>query len=189
MKIELIIGSTRPGRVGPQITTWVADNLPKKPGIEYEIVDIKDWKLPIFDEAIHPSMNQYQHKHTKAWSQKIKQAGAYIFLTPEYNAGYPASLKNAIDYLYHEWQNKPLMIISYGISGGTTASAHLRQVAERLKMKVTTTSPAFVIDKDMSDDNGQIKDITNTFRPYEAKLQEATEQLFSIMAQSETIPE
>jgi NAD(P)H-dependent FMN reductase len=181
MKIELIIGSTRPGRVGPQIATWVVDNLPKKPGLDYEIVDIKDWGLPIFDEAAHPSINQYQHKHTKAWGAKVSEADAYIWLTPEYNAGYPASLKNAIDYLYHEWQNKPLMIISYGIGGGTSASAQLRQVGERLKMRLTETSPAFVVNKDISDDNGQIKDVKSAFKTYQENLHQVSEQLFRLI--------
>ena len=131
MKIHIIIGSTRPGRVGPQIAQWLISNLSIDTNGEYEIVDIADFKLPIFDERIHPSLNQYEHTHTKTWSQKIKSADAYIFLTPEYNAGYPASLKNAIDYLYHEWQDKPVMIASYGVGGGPTASAQLRQVAER----------------------------------------------------------
>jgi NAD(P)H-dependent FMN reductase len=189
MKIELIIGSTRPGRVGPQIAEWVVDSLPKKTGIDYEVVDIKDWELPMFDEAIHPSMNQYKHDHTKNWSKKINEAGAYIFLTPEYNAGYPASLKNAIDYLYHEWRAKPLMIVSYGINGGTTASAQLKQVAERLKMKITTTSPAFIVNKDVTDDNGQITDIKDAFKRYEATLLEAIEQLFDIIDKSETKPD
>ena len=181
MKIELIIGSTRPGRVGPQIAKWVVDNLPDKSGIDYEIVDIKDFELPMFDEPIHPSMNQYHHDHTKVWSQKVREADAYIFLTPEYNAGYPASLKNAIDYLYQEWQTKPLMIISYGINGGPSASAQLKQVAQRLKMQITSTSPAFIVNKDVLDDNGHIRSIKDTFKPYEISLHEAIEQLFIIL--------
>ena len=186
MKIELIIGSTRPGRVGPQIAIWIVDNLPKKSGIDYEIVDIKDWDLPIFDEAVLPSINQYQHEHTKAWGAKVREADAYIWLTPEYNAGYPASLKNAIDYLYREWQNKPLMIVSYGIGGGTSASAQLRQVAERLKMRLSETSPAFVVNKDISDDNGQIKDINNIFKTYQEDLHQASEQLSRLIDETTT---
>jgi NAD(P)H-dependent FMN reductase len=181
MKIQLIIGSTRPGRVGPQVAKWVIDNLSQNSGIDYEIIDINNWDLPIFNEAIHPSQNQYQHAHTKAWSSKISEGDGYIFLTPEYNAGYPASLKNAIDYLYHEWQGKPLMIISYGIGGGTSAAAQLRQVAERLKMRLTEISPALIVNKDISDDNGQIKDINNTFKSYQENLRQASEQLLKLI--------
>lgn len=181
MKIQLIVGSTRPGRVGPQIAKWIIDNLPIQPGIDYETIDIKDWDLPMFDESIHPSMNQYQNEHTKAWSRKISEGDGYIFLTPEYNAGYPASLKNAIDYLYHEWRGKPLMIISYGIGGGTSASAQLKQVAERLKMRLTETSPSLIVNNDISDDKGQVKDINNTFKSYQENLRQASEQLFKLI--------
>jgi len=153
------------------------DHLSADPRAEYEIIDISDFKLPIFDEPIHPSMNQYEHAHTKVWSQKIKEADAYIFLTPEYNAGYPASLKNAIDYLYHEWAQKPVMIASYGVGGGPTASSQLRQVAERLKMHPVDTSPAFTISKDMSGEDGQIKNINEAFEPYVANLKIAAEEL------------
>jgi len=124
-------------------------------------------------------MNQYKNEHTKVWSQKIKEADAYIFLTPEYNAGYPAALKNAIDYLYHEWAQKPVMIVSYGVGGGPTASSQLRQVAERLKMITVETSPAFTITKDMTGDNGQIKNISESFKPYAGNLQIAFEELLN----------
>jgi NAD(P)H-dependent FMN reductase len=180
MKIQLIIGSTRPGRVGPQIANWIIANLPERLETEYEIVDLADQKLPLFDEAMHPSMNQYAHNHTKAWSAKIKEADAYIFLTPEYNAGYPASLKNAIDYLFHEWTTKPVMIVSYGVQGGGGASAQLRQVVERLKMQPTAVSPALAISRDMSGEDGQIKDINEAFKPYVLSLYEAAEELITI---------
>jgi NAD(P)H-dependent FMN reductase len=179
MKVQIIIGSTRPGRVGPQIASWMVDNLPKQDNTTYEIVDIADWNLPLFDEPVHPSMNQYAHDYTKAWSQKIKEADAYIFLTPEYNAGYPAALKNAIDYLYHEWTDKPVMIVSYGVGGGPTASAQLRQVAERLKMHPVDTSPAFTITREMTGEDRQIKNIDEAFKPYVANLQLAVEELIN----------
>lgn len=176
MKIHIIIGSTRPGRVGPQIAKWMVGNLPKNSDIEYEIVDIAEYGLPLFDEPMLPSMNQYKYNHTKIWSKKIKEADAFIFLTPEYNAGYPAPLKNAIDYLHDEWVNKAVMIASYGVRGGTTASAQLHQVAERLKMRPTKTSPAFAIGRDKTA-NGQIKDITESFNTYTPTLMAAGEEL------------
>jgi NAD(P)H-dependent FMN reductase len=153
------------------------ENLPKSKSVEYEIIDITKWNLPMFNESIHPSMNQYEHSHTKEWSQKIKQADGYIFLTPEYNAGYPASLKNAIDYLYHEWGQKPVMIVSYGVGGGTTASSQLRQVVQRLKMVPTDTSPAFTVTKEMSGSDGQIIDISKSFEPYVGNLQIGAKEL------------
>jgi NAD(P)H-dependent FMN reductase len=179
MNVQIIVGSTRPGRVGPQISDWIKNSIPDKPNTTYEIIDIADWKLPIFDEPIHPSMNQYQNAHTKAWSKKIKDGDAYIFLTPEYNSGYPAALKNAIDYLFHEWTDKPTMIVSYGVGGGPTASAQLRQVAERLKMRLVETSPAFTITRDMSGEDGQIKNISEAFKPYLANLLVAVDELLN----------
>ncbi|GAC1390901.1 MAG: hypothetical protein NVSMB46_01660 [Candidatus Saccharimonadales bacterium] len=177
MNIHIIIGSTRPGRVGPQIAQWMYENLSLGSNHHYEIIDIEDYGLPMFNEPIHPSLHQYQFDYTKRWSHKIEQADGYIFLTPEYNAGYPSSLKNAIDYLYQEWLHKPAMIVSYGTKGGTSASSQLRQVLERLKMKVTMTSPAFNVNNDMSDENGQIKDIALTFQQYHTTIKEAESEL------------
>ncbi len=181
MKIQLIIGSTRPSRVSPQIAEWMIKNLPKVDGVEYEVIDLAEVNLPLLDEAAHPMVQQYQHDHTKAWSETIKQANGYIFLTAEYNAGYPASLKNAIDYLYHEWIGKSVMVVSYGVGGGTTASAQLHQVAERLKMRITEISPAFAIPNDIKDANGQIKDIDINFEPYVAGLRDGAEQLIELV--------
>ncbi len=177
MKIQIIIGSTRPGRVGPEIAEWMIENLPQHSSTTYEIIDLAKNILPLFNEPIHPSRGEYKHDHTKQWSEKIKQADAYIFLTPEYNAGYPASLKNAIDYLYHEWIDKPVMIVSYGVGGGPSASAQLRQVAERLKMRTTKINPQFTITRDMSGEDGQLKDISTDFEPYVSTLKEAGEEL------------
>jgi NAD(P)H-dependent FMN reductase len=180
MKIQIIIGSTRPGRVGPQIAQWVLATMPKEEQISYEIVDIADYHLPLFDEPKHPSTGEYSKEHTKVWSKKINEADAYIFVTPEYNAGYPASLKNAIDFLYHEWTAKPALIVSYGIRGGQGASAQLKQVLERLKMKPTELSPAFSVSADMHDEAGQIKNISESFESYEAEIKNANEQLLKI---------
>jgi NAD(P)H-dependent FMN reductase len=137
--------------------------------------------LPMFDESVLPMMQQYAHDHTKAWSEKVKPASGFIFLTPEYNAGYPASLKNAIDYLYHEWVGKSVMVVSYGVGGGTSAAGQVRQVAERLKMRITETSPSMSIPNDMKDENGQIKDIDSNFKQYAAVLESATRELIELI--------
>jgi NAD(P)H-dependent FMN reductase len=180
MKIQLIIGSTRPGRVGPQIADWLVANLPTQKLTEYEIIDIADYNLPLFDEPAHPSMNQYTKAHTKAWSRKIKEADGYIFLTPEYNASFPAALKNAIDFLFHEWTGKPVMIVSYGVHGGHGASTHLRDVVELLKMRPTDLSPALTLTRGMSGEDGKIKNISEAFEPYLAMLKEAGDELLAV---------
>jgi NAD(P)H-dependent FMN reductase len=185
MKIQLIIGSTRPGRIGPQVADWLLNQIPKTEGLSYEVVDILTWELPLFDEPMLPMMHQYKHDYTKAWSEKISEADGYIFLTSEYNAGYPASLKNAIDYLSQEWTDKPVMIASYGYSGGASASAQLKQVAERLKMVPTEISPAMSFTQDMFGEDYRLKDLDTNFADYVKSIQEAAKQLATLVDEAQ----
>jgi NAD(P)H-dependent FMN reductase len=187
MKIQFIIGSTRPTRVGPQIASWMIEHMPHDPSVEYEIIDLVDFDLPLFNEPVHPVHNSYTYDHTKNWSQKIHQGDAFVFLVPEYNAGYPAALKNAIDYLFHEWQNKPVMIASYGAKGGPSASSQLRTVVERLTMRPTPTSPAFTISRE-SGETGHIKDIAASFAPYVVELEAAGRELIELVATPQVQP-
>jgi len=106
IKLAIIIGSTRPGRKAEAVARWVHEIAKKRSDAEFEIVDIKDFDLPLLDEPIPPSMGQYSHPHTKAWATKIASFDGYVFVTPEYNHGTSGALKNAIDYLYREWNNK-----------------------------------------------------------------------------------
>jgi NAD(P)H-dependent FMN reductase len=177
MKIQLIIGSTRPGRVGPQIADWILKQLPVTTETTCELIDLNGFNLPLFDEPALPSMSQYTHDYTKKWSQKIKEGDAYIFLTPEYNAGYPAALKNAIDYLYHEWTDKPVLIVSYGAHGGLSAQAQLLQVAERLKMKPVPLRPAFTITPEITAEDRTIANIDQSFAQYAQSVKTAVAQL------------
>src|SRR5665213_1751940 len=177
MKVQVIIGSTRPSRMGKQFADWLIENLPKYPDIEFEVVDLVDVGLPLLDEPHQAAQNKYQNNHTKVWSKIISQGNGYIWLTPEYNAGYSAALKNAIDYLYSEWNDKPIMIVSYGVSGGTTASAQLRQVAERLKMKVVEQAPAIKLPYESIDETGKIKDINDKLKDYLPDLKTASDEL------------
>ena len=179
MKIQLIIGSTRPNRTGPSVAKWLMENLPEVTGIEYETIDLVEYNLPLLDEPFLPSMLQYQNDHTKKWSKKINEGDGYIFLTAEYNAGYPAALKNAIDYLYHEWAAKPVLIVSYGIGGGTGAASQLRQVVERLKMRPTKESLQITITKDMRTDDQQLKDINSDLGSYVSDLKKNIKELIA----------
>ncbi len=187
MKIQLIIGSTRPNRLGPQIASWMIKHMPHDPSVEYETIDLVDFDLPLFNEPVHPVHNSYTYEHSKNWSQKILQGDAFVFLTPEYNAGYPAPLKNAIDYLFHEWRNKPVMIASYGVKGGPSASSQLRAVAQRLTMRPTPTSPAFNILRE-SGESGQIKDIEASFAPYVMDIETAGQELIELATAPQVQP-
>lgn len=178
MKIQIILGSTRPGRISPQIAQWVLSRLPKKPGITYELVDIAEYDLPLFNEPMHPMTGQYSHSHTNKWSEKITEADGFIFITAEYNGGMPTSLKNAIDYLYREWTTKPAMIVSYGVQGGIGAASQLRQAFTVLKIKASGAA-ALTITREMYGEDGQLKNPDTDFKPYEGALSETAEELLA----------
>ena len=135
VKLKIISGSSRPGRFNDQVVTFVADCAKEFAGIELEVLDLATINLPFLDEAKPPMMRDYAHAHTKAWSAKIDEADAFIMVTPEYNHSYSPVLKNAIDYLFQEWNYKPVSFVSYGsLAGGSRAVEHLRAVAAELKM-------------------------------------------------------
>ncbi len=134
IKVAVIIGSTRPGRKGAAVAKWVYDIAKNRSDAEYELVDIKDFNLPVLDEPVPPAMGQYSQEHTKIWSQKIASFDGYIFVTPEYNHSTSGALKNAIDYLYKEWNNKAAGFVAYGSAGGTRAVEHLRLIMAELQI-------------------------------------------------------
>lgn len=140
-RIGLIIGSQRTPRAGPQIARFVQRTIKDtKPSVELSLIDLVDWNLPLFNEPGIPSRifsaEEYRHPHTQRWSREIASYDGYVFVTPQYNWGYPASLKNALDYLFNEWKGKPAMIVSYGGHGGNKAAAQLKQVCQGMRMKV-----------------------------------------------------
>ncbi len=118
-RLQTIITSTRPGRVGPSVAKWFDLAARDHGGFDVELVDLADFNLPVFDEPVHPMRQQYQHEHTKRWSASVKQADAFVFVMPEYNYGVPPSLVNALNFLVLEWNYTPAGFVSYGgISGG-----------------------------------------------------------------------
>ncbi|ADJ29377.1 NADPH-dependent FMN reductase [Nitrosococcus watsonii] len=134
IKIAVIIGSTRPERVGESVARWVYDIAEQRSDAEFELVDLKELDLPLLDEPAPPSMGQYSQPHTKAWAAKVASFDAYVFVTPEYNHGTPGALKNALDFVYAEWNNKAAGFVSYGSAGGARAVEQLRLVASELQM-------------------------------------------------------
>jgi NAD(P)H-dependent FMN reductase len=133
-RIAIILGSTRPGRNGEAVANWVLDIAKQRTDAEYELVDIADFELPHLDEVAPPSLGQYAQPHTKAWAEKIASFDGYVFVTPEYNHSTSGALKNAIDFLYTEWNNKAAGFVSYGSVGGTRAVEHLRLVMGELQV-------------------------------------------------------
>ncbi|KAL2066648.1 hypothetical protein VTL71DRAFT_2720 [Oculimacula yallundae] len=145
-KIAIIIGSTRPNRIGDQVSALIQSILTSAntdPSYTLHLVDIAAFNLPVFNEAIMPAMvpaqGEFAHQHSKDWNAEIAKYSAYVFVTAEWNFGLPGGTKNAIDYLYHAWIGKPVMIVSYGIMGGTAASDSLKGTLAGMHMKVVET--------------------------------------------------
>jgi len=133
--LQVIVASTRKGRQGPLIAQWFVERVKQHGKFEVELVDLQAVNLPMLDEPNHPRLRQYQHAHTKAWSATISRADAFAFVTPEYNYGSPPALVNALDYLFHEWQYKPVGFVSYGgVSGGTRSAQMTKSIVSALKM-------------------------------------------------------
>ena len=134
ISVAIIVGSTRPGRKAEAVARWVLELAQKRSDAEFELVDIKDFNLPLLDEPVPPSLGKYTQPHTKAWSAKIDTFDAYVFVTPEYNHATSGALKNAIDFLYHEWVNKAAGFVGYGGAAGVRAVENLRLVMGELQV-------------------------------------------------------
>jgi NAD(P)H-dependent FMN reductase len=134
IKVAILIGSTRPGRKGEAVARWVYEIAQKRNDAEFEIVNLNDFNLPLLDEPLPPSLGQYSQPHTKTWAAKINTFDAYVIVTAEYNHSVPGALKNAIDYLYAEWNNKAAGFVSYGSAGGARAVEHLRIVMAEVQV-------------------------------------------------------
>src|SRR5436853_7539881 len=132
IKLGIILGSTRPNRNGEAVAKWVYQIARKRSDAEFELVDIKDFNLPLLDEPVPPSLGQYTKEHTRVWAAKIDSFDAYVFVTPEYNHGTSGALKNAIDFLFKEWNNKAAGFVGYGSAGGARAVESLRLVMGEL---------------------------------------------------------
>ncbi|GAA0700484.1 hypothetical protein GCM10010193_64060 [Kitasatospora atroaurantiaca] len=134
LKIGIILGSTRPNRNGAQVAKWVLDTASRRVDAEFELIDLRDHPLPHLDEPLPPSLGRYQNEHTRQWADKIASLDGFVIVTPEYNHGIPGVLKNALDFLYAEWNNKAVGFVSYGGVGGVRAVEQLRLVAGELQM-------------------------------------------------------
>jgi NAD(P)H-dependent FMN reductase len=133
-RIAITIGSTRPGRNGQTVAEWLFDIASQRSDADYELIDIADYHLPHLDEAAPLSLGQYTQPHTLAWARTIDSFDEYVFVTPAYNRSTSGALKNAIDFLYAEWNNKAAGFVSYGSAGGTRAVEHLRLVMAELQV-------------------------------------------------------
>jgi NAD(P)H-dependent FMN reductase len=140
--IKVIIGSTRQGRFSEKPAQWIFQEAKKLPGVDVELLDLREYPLPLFDSPVPPSMAQgkYENEIVERWAHKINEGDAFIIVTPEYNHGYPAVLKNAMDVIYPEWNRKPVGFVSYGSAMGARSVEQLRQVAVELQMAPMRTA-------------------------------------------------
>ena len=135
LNLQVILASTRAGRQGKAVADWFLEIARNFDGFNVELVDLAEVDLPLFDETVHPRLAQYEHAHTKAWSEIVRRADAFVFVTPEYNFGTPPALSNALVYLQREWAYKPVGFVSYGgVSGGTRGVQMTKQLVTSLKM-------------------------------------------------------
>lgn len=133
-KIGIIVGSTRPGRNAEAVAHWVYESAAQRTDAEFEIVDLLDYKLPVLDEAYPATFGNYTQPHTKAWAEKIASLDGFVIVTGEYNRSMPGALKNAIDFIYAEWNNKAVGFVGYGSAGGARAVEHLRGIAAEMQL-------------------------------------------------------
>ncbi|MDI2098983.1 NADPH-dependent FMN reductase [Ruicaihuangia caeni] len=179
LKIGIIIGSTRPGRVGDQVGAWVKENAAAE-GVEFELVDLHDYALPNLDEALPAGYGQYSNEHTKKWAAKVGEFDGYLIITPEYNHTMPGSLKNAFDFVGAEWNNKAAGVISYGSMGGVRAGEHVRQVLAELQIADVQKHVMFSIFTDFEN--------FSTFKPAnELKVPELQAQIAQVVAWAEAL--
>jgi NAD(P)H-dependent FMN reductase len=156
--LTVIIGSTRPGRAGLPIAEWFTARAMAYGAFDVHVADLAEVDLPLLDEPNHPRLRRYLHQHTKDWSEIIDATDAFVIVTPEYNYGYPATIKNAIDYLHEEWKYKPVGFVSYGgVAAGTRAVQQLKQVVTTLKMLPVFESVSIPFHSQFIDDEGQLQ--------------------------------
>ena len=174
MHIAIVTGSTRPGRNNIAVARWVFELAAKRRDASFELVDIADYQLPLLDEPLPPALGRYSHPHTKRWAAKIASFDGYVFVTPEYNHGTSAALKNAIDYLYAEWNHKAAGFVGYGAASGTRAVEHLRLVMGNLMVADVTAQVMLSLFTDF--------DSMSVFRPHprhEAALHSMLDQVIA----------
>jgi NAD(P)H-dependent FMN reductase len=188
-RLNVVIASTRPGRIGGQVGEWFAGVARAHSDFDVHVVDLAEIRLPMLDEPV-PAVDatEYQHAHTRRWSAITAAADAFVFVTPEYNRGYPASIKNALDYLYAEWQDKPIAFVSYGMtSGGMRAAAQLTQVVVGLGM-VPVTSGVVVHLRETVNGDGVLVPTPRMVHSAQEALDELM-RITSVLAAVRAVPE
>lgn len=174
LKVAIILGSTRPGRLGEAVARWVLEHAGKRTDASFELVDVAAYELPLLDEPIPPSQHRYSQPHTRRWAETIAAFDAFVFVSPEYNHGIAGALKNALDFVYQEWNNKAAGFVSYGSVGGVRAVEHLRGVCAELQIATVRQQVALVLATDFEN--------YRTFKPAERHLKSLATMLDQVVA-------
>ena len=180
-RIAVVVGSTRPTRICLGIAEQILGVIQQGSPLRYELLDLAEVNLPLLDEPLKAALQQYEHEHTRQWSRTISSYSGFLFVSPQYNWGYPAALKNALDYLYHEWHDKPAAVASYGTRGGSRAVAQLSTVLQGLHMRAVDSHLELVITDADVDENWQLKDVEALLDPYRDQIRAIDEQLIEAL--------
>ena len=179
IRIGIILGSTRPGRNGEAVARWVYEIAKTRTDASFEFIDIKQFDLPLLDEPVPPSQGKYSQPHTKRWAEKIAPLDAFVFVTPEYNHSTSGALKNALDFLYAEWNNKAAGFVGYGSVGGTRAVEHLRLIMAELQIADVRAQVALSLSDDFEN--------YSEFKPQEGREKLVNTMLDQLIAWGEAM--
>jgi NAD(P)H-dependent FMN reductase len=184
-RVAVVVGSTRPSRICPDIARWVLRAAQEESTLRYELIDLAEVDLPFLDEPLKAALGQYQHEHTRAWSRVVSSFDGFVFVFPQYNWGYPAPLKNALDFLYHEWSGKPASCVTYGTRGGAKGAVQLEGVLDGIHMRRLDERLEVVITDDAVDENWQLRDLEALMHPYRAQITTMDAQMVEALEDSQ----
>jgi NAD(P)H-dependent FMN reductase len=181
--IGVIVGSNRPTRICRTVAEWVLREMQCNE-LNFSLIDLAEINLPFLDEPEIPALHHYQKNHTKSWSNVVGKHDGFVLVFPQYNWGYPAVLKNAMDFLYDEWAEKPVSIMCYGGHGGFQAVLAMKLVTQGLNMYNMSTNPPLHIEESMFNEHNQFKDIDTDFARYKVPLQSASAEFVSLLVRA-----
>jgi NAD(P)H-dependent FMN reductase len=184
-RVAIIIGSTRPTRISAGIAHWFLDVAQSESSLTYELIDLAVVNLPFLDEPVMAAQGQYEHEHTLAWSHLVSSFDGFVFVFPQYNWGYPAPLKNALDFLYWEWRDKPVSFATFGTRGGSRAALQIQGVFQGLHMRELADHLEIVIGEDDVDEEWQLKDLDGLLSLYREQTRAIDREMVAALSAPE----
>jgi NAD(P)H-dependent FMN reductase len=184
-RIAVVVGSTRPSRICPGIADWVKQAAEEESPLRYELIDLALVNLPFLDERLKAALRQYEHEHTRAWSRLVNSFDGFVFVFPQYNWGYPAPLKNALDFLYYEWHDMPATSVTYGTRGGNKGAQQFLGVLEGLHMRPLKDRLEIVVTDEDVDEHWQLRDLNATLAPYREQVRQLDAQLVEALTDTQ----